>query len=144
MFVERIVFAKASFIEVLVFEESCAHSTIVPVEQVASVEAVPCLACLLEVAEVLEAHHELVTHVGEAPVVGAAASRCTMHIAVGAGLVVGPVEDPVVGKQAGRERAADIEGVVGAIGAGYFCRWLGVGRLAGEGDGTAEGAITIG
>ena len=115
MFVKRIVLAQTSFIEVLVFEEPRAHASIVPVEQVAGVEAVPCLTGLLEVAEVLEANHELVAHIGEASVVGAASSRRAMHIAVGVGFVIGTIEDPVVGKETSREGASNIKRIVGTI-----------------------------
>ena len=67
--VERVVFAEPSLIEVLVFEQAGAHASVVPVEQVACVQSVPGLAHLLEVAEVLEADHELVAHVGQSAVV---------------------------------------------------------------------------
>ena len=99
---------------------------------------------MLIVAHILVAQLEVVAQPGQSAVVAARVAACAVQIAVGAGVVVGSVEDEVVANEAGGEVTAYIVRVVGAV----ACRCLEI-RLQqwsghSEGDGTSESAIAIG
>ena len=87
---------------------------------VACSDTVPCLAGILEVADILIAELEIVVDVGYSAVVASAATLCAVDEAVGAGLMVSSVNDEMVPQQSCRSFRTEIQGVERTVGACDF------------------------
>ena len=121
-----------------------AKLTVHGIAVVACGHAIPGLPGVLIVAHILVAQLEVVAQPGKSAVVAARVAAGAVQIAVGAGVVVGSVEDEMVADEAGGEVAAHIIGVVGAVRPGDLERRLVVGHGRGQRDGAAEGTVAIG
>ena len=103
MFIEGVVLSEANFIHVFVcldarFSIYAVHDAEVVV---AGGDTVPGLAGVFEVTDVFVTDHEVIADPGGTAVITSAASRGAMDETVGAGLMVGTVDDEVVPEQSG-------------------------------------------
>ena len=115
IFIELVEFPQPSVVQVLIGRDACLD-TVGAIHQAQVIAArndtVPCLSCLLEVADVLVADAEVVVQPGQSAIVRARPTGGAVYIAVGSGFMVGSVENKVIRQQACGELHTGIIGVV--------------------------------
>ena len=144
--IEGVVFPQSGLIHVLVGADAglgaigAVHDREVVV---AGRHAIPCLAGLLEVAEVLVLDAELVSQVAQAAEITARTATRAMDIAVGIGLVVGAFYHHMVPQHTRAETATHVVGVVRPVTGTQFGRRGERSRFRRERDAAAKGTVAV-
>ena len=149
--VERIETAQSHAMHVSIGEDASAHTSIVPVEELARIDTVPRLPCLLVVANVLVADAKCSIRVdpGDGSIVASAVASRAMNVAIRPRMVVSSIESEDATREAyARHASGEVQtcvvGIVGTVGSGEV-EGGSIGRGAcGECDGTAKGTVAVG
>ena len=147
IFVQGVVFAQAVLVHVLVGADARARSPRSVHEAevvVACRHSAPGLSRLLEVADVLVAHLELLVQPGQSAIVGSCAAGRAMYETIRCSLVVGSVKDEMIEEQACRELGSCMIRAEAAIAARQLQARLERGSRRGQCHRTTKGTVSMG